>query len=97
MPHTAAALASGDLSVDHVDLLARANSGCRTAFFTDHEETLVEQCKVLRFADCRRMVEYWRQHADNDAGGDADDDVSPTNDAPLWRPRRSTARSISAP
>ena len=64
MPHTAAALASGDLSVDHVDLLARANSGCRTGFFTDHEETLVEQCKVLRFADCRRMVEYWRQHAD---------------------------------
>ncbi len=64
MPHTAAALATGDLSPDHVDLLARANSGSRTTVFADHEETLVEQCRQLRFADCCRMVAYWRQRAD---------------------------------
>ena len=64
MPHTAAALGSGALSPDHVDLLARANHGNRTALFADHEETLVDQCKLLRFPDACRMVDYWRQCAD---------------------------------
>ncbi len=64
MPQTEAALASGSLSPDHVDLLARANYGGRTTLFADHEETLVEQCKLLRFPDACRMVDYWRQRAD---------------------------------
>jgi hypothetical protein len=67
MPHTTAALASGSLSPDHVDLLSRANYGSRTAFFADHEETLVEQCKLLRFRDGCQMVDYWRQRADAEA------------------------------
>ncbi len=64
MPATAAALASGDLSPDHVDLLARANDGPRAARFADHEPVLVEQCKSLRFADAAKVVEYWRNRAD---------------------------------
>ena len=64
MPHTAAALASGALSPDHVDLLARANHGARSALFADHEATLVEQCQLLRFPEACRMVDYWRQCAD---------------------------------
>jgi hypothetical protein len=64
MPATAAALAAGDLSPDHVDVLARANDGARRVLFTDHEQLLVEQCKRLRFADAVKLVEYWRQRAD---------------------------------
>jgi hypothetical protein len=70
MPHTAAAVASGALSADHVDLLARANHGSRTALFADHEETLVDQCKLLRFPDACRMVDYWRQCADAEGSED---------------------------
>ena len=64
MPHTNAALGSGSLSPDYVDLLARANDGARTGLFADHEATLVEQCQLLRFTDACRMVDYWRQRAD---------------------------------
>jgi hypothetical protein len=70
MPHTAAAVASGALSADHVDLRARANHGSRTALFADHEETLVDQCKLLRFPDACRMVDYWRQCADAEGSED---------------------------
>jgi Domain of unknown function (DUF222) len=70
MPHTAAALACGALSPDHVDLLGRANHGARTAQFVDHEATLVDQCQLLRFPDACRMVDYWRQRADAEATED---------------------------
>ena len=62
-PH-GAALAEGVLSAEHVDVLAGANSDRRSVFFDAHEETLVEQAKLLRFGDCCQMVEYWKQHAD---------------------------------
>jgi hypothetical protein len=64
MPHTAAALANGDVSPDHVDLLARANDGTRRAQFSGHEELLVRLCKPLRYAEAVKVVEYWRYHAD---------------------------------
>ena len=64
MPHTTAALADGALSPEHVDVLAGANSGRRSVLFAAHEETLVEQAKLLRFGDCCQMVEYWKQRAD---------------------------------
>ena len=70
MPSTATALAAGELSPDHVDLLAKANRPWRDASFADHEETLVEQCKVLRFSDARKMVDYWCVRADADAAED---------------------------
>ena len=67
MPDTASALAAGDLSPDHVDLLATANQPWRNADFAEHEATLVAQCRVLRFADARRMIDYWCARADADA------------------------------
>lgn len=67
MPSTAAALAAGDISVDHVDLLAKANRLWRNASFAEHEEMLVGQCMVLRYSDARRMVDYWCIRADADA------------------------------
>ncbi len=64
MPHVGEALAAGELSPDHVDLLAKANQPWRNAVFADHEASLVEQCKVLRFRDARKMVDYWCARAD---------------------------------
>jgi hypothetical protein len=70
MPLVAAALASGDISPDHADLLARADQPWRHADFADHEATLVEQCKALRFRDARKMVDYWCLRADASAAED---------------------------
>ena len=56
--------AEGALSPEHVDVLAGANSDRRSVLFASHEETLVEQAKLLRFGDCCQMVEYWKQRAD---------------------------------
>ena len=64
MPATAAAVTAGDLSLDHVDLLARANQPWRHAVFADHEATLVAECTKLRFPQAKRMVDYWCQRAD---------------------------------
>ena len=64
MPDTASALAAGELSPDHVDLLAKANQPWRNADFAEHEATLVAQCRVLRFADARKMLDYWCARAD---------------------------------
>ena len=83
MPRTTAAVAAGELSPEHIDLLADANSGTRAALFESHEPTLVEQAKLLRFADCYKMIEYWKQRADAAATEDEDD-------------RRHEARTASA-
>ncbi len=83
MPHTAAAVAAGNLSPDHVDLLARANSGGREQLFADHEATLVEQCQLLRYAQAHRMVEYWRQRADAQACEDEAERLHSTRSASI--------------
>lgn len=70
MPHTEAALAAGDLSPDHIDLIGKANQQWRDADFADHEEMLVEQCKTLRFPDARKMIDYWCARADATAAED---------------------------
>jgi 5-methylcytosine-specific restriction endonuclease McrA len=70
MPHTAAAVAAGELSAEHVDLLGAANDGCRRAVFAEHEAMLVEQCTMLRFEQAGRAVKYWRHRADTQAGED---------------------------
>jgi hypothetical protein len=64
MGHVANALAAGDLSADHVDLIAKANQPWRNASFADHEASLVEHCKTLRFRDARKVSDYWCNHAD---------------------------------
>jgi Domain of unknown function (DUF222) len=71
MPATARAVAAGDLSVDHIDLLGKANRPGRDAVFADHEETLVAECAELRFAQAVRLVDYWCQRADATAAEEA--------------------------
>ncbi len=73
MPHTAAAVAEGLLSPEHVDLLAGANDGARSARFAEHEEFLVAHCVILRYAPACRMIEYWKQRADAET---CDDDAA---------------------
>jgi hypothetical protein len=65
MPATEEALAAGDLSPDHVDLLGKANKNWRDAVFADHEAALVDQCRTLRFEQARRVVDYWCLRADS--------------------------------
>jgi hypothetical protein len=64
MPATEAAITNGDLSLDHVDLLRRANRPWRNTVFADHEATLVAECAKLRFPQAKRLVDYWCQRAD---------------------------------
>ncbi len=70
MPHTAAAVTAGRLSLDHVDLLARANQPWRNSVFADHEAVLVDECAKLRYAQAVRLVDYWCHRADDIAADD---------------------------
>jgi multidrug efflux pump subunit AcrA (membrane-fusion protein) len=64
MPATEAAITAGDLSLDYVDLLGRANRPWRNTVFADHEATLVAECAKLRFPQAKRLVDYWCQRVD---------------------------------
>lgn len=64
MPHTAAALRDGKLSLDVVDVLGRANSGRRRTLFAAHEAELVRSLLALRYPDAVKVIEYWIAHAD---------------------------------
>ncbi len=68
MPATAAALIGGRVSMDHVDVLARAGQPHRRDVFTRDEHLLVEQCARLRYAQATRAVGYWTQLADGEVG-----------------------------
>jgi hypothetical protein len=63
---TTAAIARGELSLDHLDVMGRANQPHRAAHFARDETFLVEQCTHLRFAAAVRMVGYWCQRVDAD-------------------------------
>jgi Domain of unknown function (DUF222) len=67
MRATQAAIVNGGLSLDHVELLGRANQPWRNTVFADHEPTLVAECAKLRFGQAKRVVEYWCQRADAQA------------------------------
>ncbi|MEO7557066.1 MAG: DUF222 domain-containing protein [Acidimicrobiales bacterium] len=71
MPHTASALAAGDVSVDHVTMLASCNSGRLRGLFARDEELLVGEARRLCFTDFVQVLALWRQNADDAA--DADD------------------------
>ena len=73
VPATSAAVAEGRLSIDHVDLLARAQHAAPERFAAD-EEMLVGQCAGLRFTQAEQVVAYWRLHADPDGTKPADTD-----------------------
>jgi hypothetical protein len=67
---TTAAIARGELSLDHLDVLGRANQPHRAASFARDEAFLVEQCTRLRYAPAVRMIGYWCQRADAELGHD---------------------------
>ncbi len=60
LPTTAAAIAAGSLSIDHLDLLARARAE-HEPHFQRNEELLVTECSKLAFHQAVRVVEYWKQ------------------------------------
>ncbi len=66
MPASAAALAEGDLSVDHIDVLARANHGLLAVLFAKEEQELLANLKGLRFSAFVRAVAYWQSLADDE-------------------------------
>jgi hypothetical protein len=68
MPLTRQAVLERRLSLDHVDLLGRADTPRRHGLFAEHEATLVEQCSRLRFAQAVNVVAYWRKRADAELG-----------------------------
>jgi hypothetical protein len=83
MPATTAALAAGRISDDHVDLLADAAADGRQLPFTDHESFLVAQASTLRYDQAKRVVAYWRHHADADLNPDGPPPDDRTNLADL--------------
>jgi hypothetical protein len=66
MPHVADALTAGALSTDHVDLLAAAGADGRETLVARDEEHLVHALSGLRFDECVKVVDYWRQRADQE-------------------------------
>jgi hypothetical protein len=70
MPNTAAAFAAGEITADHVDLLASANTSGRAAAFATDEATLVEQCQTPWYANAVRVVEYWKHRVDAESTED---------------------------
>jgi hypothetical protein len=54
----------GELSLDHVRLLAEANQPTREQAFARDETSLVEHCRRLPFDHARRLVDYWCQLVD---------------------------------
>lgn len=70
MPVTAKAFAAGELSVDQVDLLTRANQEWRETSFAEHEQMLVGECRRLRYPQAHKVISYWCQHADAVAAED---------------------------
>jgi hypothetical protein len=73
MPRTEAAYLAGQIGSDRVDVLARANAPHRAAQFAKGEqELLTAATTVSDFDDFARMVRYWIDGADVEAGQDAE-------------------------
>ena len=85
MPATAAALADGRITLDHVDLLIHANarSRWRCARFAADEELLVGYCTQLSLFDAERTIRYWINRIDAELGDDGPE--------PTYRDREASA------
>ena len=75
MPTAAAAFAAGDISADHIDVLAGARAG-REELFARDEELLVGQARAMRFAQFHKALTYWRHRADAETGRDGTEPVT---------------------
>jgi hypothetical protein len=76
MPQAVAAVLAGELSMDHLDLLASALTPSRRELFARDESLLVDQCRTLTFADAAQAIKYWCQRADAEVA-DTDSEESP--------------------
>ena len=70
MPLTAEAFAIGEMPVDKVDMLCRANSSERRVLFSRDEALLVSEANKLHYQDFKRFVAYWCDAADDAAAED---------------------------
>jgi hypothetical protein len=66
MPLVAAALQRGEITIEHLDVLARARTPERAAIFAEHEQLLLDIATTMPFVDFRRAVQYWIQRVDAD-------------------------------
>ena len=65
IPAVVEAVGRGELSVEHLELLGRAQRVAPDGYASD-EEMLVGQCAQLRFKQAEQVVAYWRLHVDPD-------------------------------
>ena len=70
VPGVVEAVGRGELSVEHVELLGRAQR-VAPQDYASAEAMLVHQCSLLPFKQAEQVVAYWRLHVDPD-GADAD-------------------------
>jgi Domain of unknown function (DUF222) len=70
MPMTAAALTVGRINIDHVELLATANTSKRRERFLEDESMLVGFCEHLHFWDAEVAIAYWKLRVDAELGDD---------------------------
>ena len=70
MPATAAALTVGRINIDHVELLATANTSKRRERFLEDESMLVGFCEHLHFWDAEVAIDYWKLRVDAELGDD---------------------------
>jgi hypothetical protein len=87
-----AAIGRGELSLDHLDLLGRANQPPRGELFARDEAMLVATCAGLRFTPATRAVDYWCQRADHEAAAEAA--VDDRDSGELWASTTSEGRVV---
>jgi hypothetical protein len=73
MPEAAAALAAGEVSIDHVDRLAACTARRRGDCYRRDESELVEAAKKERFDRFVKLAAYWRNRTDSGVGDDGDE------------------------
>jgi hypothetical protein len=61
----AKAVASGDVSVDHMKVLSRVVTDRREHLFADHADTLLDAAEVLSVSDYAKVARRWRHLADD--------------------------------
>ncbi len=64
MPHTVAAFERGEITIDHVGVLCRANLIALEAEFARDEETLVDKARTLPYDEFFTEVRQWRDIVD---------------------------------
>lgn len=70
MNATRTAWQAGNLTADHLDLLARANTPKRAELFRRDEQRLIDCCTSLRYSQAQRAIQRWTQLADAEVDPD---------------------------